>query len=187
MTKKDKILQAAIECFSNYGYEKTTMKDIGKRVGLNKTSLYYHYKDKSALYSASIESIRSIYRVKWSKEKNNYSPGIDIIVAYINHEVGFLEELAISLWSSLEYEEDDSKTIVVSIIAQEYFNNLVELIDNYKECDSQEVAKNIILVVRGLLMVDCPLEMPVSKRSAQYQLVRDQLTVILTLMLKGLD
>ena len=41
--KKDKrqmILEAAGECFDRFGYNKTTLKDIGERVGLNKASIY---------------------------------------------------------------------------------------------------------------------------------------------------
>ena len=41
--KREQILKAAAECLSQYGYEKTTLSDIGKLVGLNKASLYYYY------------------------------------------------------------------------------------------------------------------------------------------------
>ncbi len=54
MTKKDsvkeKIGQAAIQCFSRYGLEKTTLDDIAKSVGLNKASLYYYYKNKEDIF-----------------------------------------------------------------------------------------------------------------------------------------
>ena len=48
--KKESILKAANICFSKYGYEKTTMDDIGKLAGLNKASLYYYYKNKESIY-----------------------------------------------------------------------------------------------------------------------------------------
>lgn len=54
MTKKDsvkeKIGQAAIQCFARYGLEKTTLDDIAKSVGLNKASLYYYYKNKEDIF-----------------------------------------------------------------------------------------------------------------------------------------
>jgi AcrR family transcriptional regulator len=49
--KKKEILKAASDCFARYGYEKTTLDDIGKMVGLNKASLYYYYKNKEAIFS----------------------------------------------------------------------------------------------------------------------------------------
>lgn len=47
---KEKIGQAAMECFERYGLEKTTLEDIAKAVGLNKTSLYYYYKNKEDIF-----------------------------------------------------------------------------------------------------------------------------------------
>jgi len=47
---KERIGQAAMECFERYGLEKTTLDDIAKTVGLNKTSLYYYYKNKEDIF-----------------------------------------------------------------------------------------------------------------------------------------
>lgn len=54
MTKKEltkeKIQQAAFKCVARYGFEKTTLDDIAKEVGLNKASLYYYYKNKEEIF-----------------------------------------------------------------------------------------------------------------------------------------
>ncbi|NML22420.1 TetR/AcrR family transcriptional regulator [Pseudoflavitalea sp. G-6-1-2] len=54
MTKKEalkqKIREAALQCFTKYGLEKTTLDDIAKLIGLNKASLYYYYKNKEDLF-----------------------------------------------------------------------------------------------------------------------------------------
>lgn len=47
---KEKIGRAAMDCFEKYGLEKTTLEDIAKAVGLNKTSLYYYYKSKEDMF-----------------------------------------------------------------------------------------------------------------------------------------
>jgi AcrR family transcriptional regulator len=48
--KRQQILSAASECLARYGYEKTTMDDIARRIGLNKTSLYYYYRNKESIF-----------------------------------------------------------------------------------------------------------------------------------------
>lgn len=48
--KRQQILDAASECLARFGYDKTTMDDIARRVGLNKTSLYYYYRSKEAIF-----------------------------------------------------------------------------------------------------------------------------------------
>lgn len=52
--KRDLILRAGSECFARYGYDKTTLDDIGRRAGLNKASLYYYFKNKEEIYIAVV-------------------------------------------------------------------------------------------------------------------------------------
>lgn len=52
--KRQQILAAASECLARYGYNKTTMDDIARRIGLNKTSLYHYYRSKESIFIAVI-------------------------------------------------------------------------------------------------------------------------------------
>lgn len=53
---KIRIGDAAMQCFARYGLEKTTLDDIAKMIGLNKSSLYYYYKNKEDIFiEAAIE------------------------------------------------------------------------------------------------------------------------------------
>ncbi|MEO6759988.1 MAG: TetR/AcrR family transcriptional regulator [Saprospiraceae bacterium] len=54
--KKEMVLRAAAEVFARFGYDKTTLDDIGKRAGLNKASLYYYYKNKEDIFVAVVLS-----------------------------------------------------------------------------------------------------------------------------------
>lgn len=49
-SKRELILDAAGQCFAQYGYDKTTLADIGKAIHLNKASLYYYFKNKEELF-----------------------------------------------------------------------------------------------------------------------------------------
>lgn len=48
--KRALILRAASECFSRFGYSKTTLDDIGRAVRLNKASLYHYFPSKDELF-----------------------------------------------------------------------------------------------------------------------------------------
>jgi AcrR family transcriptional regulator len=52
--KKEEILKAAKKVFGQYGFDKTTLDDIARVVGIKKNSLYYYYSNKQALFSALI-------------------------------------------------------------------------------------------------------------------------------------
>ncbi|THB64556.1 MAG: TetR/AcrR family transcriptional regulator [Desulfovibrio sp.] len=52
--RRMEILEAARTCLARYGFDKLTMEDVGKEVGLNKASLYYYFKNKETLVSEVI-------------------------------------------------------------------------------------------------------------------------------------
>ena len=43
---REKILRAAQGVFEKIGPEKTTLEDLGRAAGMNKTSLYYYFTNK---------------------------------------------------------------------------------------------------------------------------------------------
>ena len=52
---KEKIIQAAIESFSQTGYDRTKMEDIARRLGLSKGTIYLYFKSKEDLFVAICE------------------------------------------------------------------------------------------------------------------------------------
>lgn len=49
---KEKFMKMAYECFSRYGFKKTTMDDIARAAGKAKSSLYYYFKSKEEIIEA---------------------------------------------------------------------------------------------------------------------------------------
>ncbi len=52
--KREEILRAGSECFARFGFDKTTLDDIGHLAGLNKASLYYYFKNKEEIFIAVV-------------------------------------------------------------------------------------------------------------------------------------
>jgi TetR/AcrR family transcriptional regulator, biofilm operon repressor len=63
---KENIGRAAMQCFTRFGLEKTTLDDIAGAVGLNKASLYYYYKNKEDIFldTAMREGGQYIHRLQ---------------------------------------------------------------------------------------------------------------------------
>ena len=64
--KRKQIISAATQLFAKFGYKKTTLDDIGRKVGLNRASLYYYFKCKEEIYMTIVITqfenlIRSLY------------------------------------------------------------------------------------------------------------------------------
>jgi AcrR family transcriptional regulator len=49
--KRQQIIDAARSCFAQFGYDRTTLDDIGLKMNLNKSSLYYYFKNKEDIYT----------------------------------------------------------------------------------------------------------------------------------------
>jgi AcrR family transcriptional regulator len=58
--KKEQILASARIQFGKFGYQKTTLDDVAKAMGLNKASLYHYYKNKEELFFAVILNIAEV-------------------------------------------------------------------------------------------------------------------------------
>ncbi|MGK0250412.1 MAG: AcrR family transcriptional regulator [Oleispira sp.] len=52
---KGRLLQAAAKLFKEKGYERTTVRDLGKAVGIQSGSLFHHYPNKEAILCAVME------------------------------------------------------------------------------------------------------------------------------------
>ena len=53
-SRRDQILDAAMQCFAAAGFRGTTTREIASRVGITEAALYRHFESKEALYQAII-------------------------------------------------------------------------------------------------------------------------------------
>ena len=75
--RRQVIADAALECFLQYGFAKTSLDDIAKRAGLSRPLLYLLFKNKEevfvatlrSLYMAEIDSARPVLELQLSKKE----------------------------------------------------------------------------------------------------------------------
>lgn len=72
---KIKILEAALDLFSQQGYEATSVGQIADAVGIKKASLYSHFESKQEIFDVLMAMLNSIYdeksifkKVDWDDE-----------------------------------------------------------------------------------------------------------------------
>lgn len=61
---REKILKAALKLFSRHGYEGARMEKIAAEVGINKASIYFHFKGKEEIFDVLFHSIIKKYDAK---------------------------------------------------------------------------------------------------------------------------
>jgi AcrR family transcriptional regulator len=149
--RKREILTAAGTCFAKFGYEKTTLDDIGEMVGLNKVSLYHYFASKEAIfvelitmeadqYGDSLKSkVKSITQCKpkilaWIKEGFKYNEANSILRQF---SIESLKRLTPQLEELKNYSMNKGTEYFSSILKQAQKKNEVV------PCDADKVAHTI--------------------------------------------
>ena len=94
---KEKIREEALNLFAVYGYKAVSIRDICKKVGIKESSLYYHYKNKQALFEAILEKVNEIMQEMENQFTDVFST-IESVEeeAFCQVAVGFLENYYLS-------------------------------------------------------------------------------------------
>ncbi|MCX7771613.1 MAG: TetR/AcrR family transcriptional regulator, partial [Clostridia bacterium] len=145
-------MKAASSCFSRYGYEKTTMDDIGKMVGLNKASLYYYYKNKESIYTEVIFFEADDFITKVFSEVDKVPGCKDKVTTYLIQRYTYikralnLNQLSIDsvqklvpLFSEMYRKITQKEIVSLSAILQHCIEN-GEMIP----CDTRRIAQTIL-------------------------------------------
>jgi AcrR family transcriptional regulator len=87
--KREEILEKAVKVFLKKGYEKATMRDLGKAVGIQAPGLYYYFKSKKdILHEINEESWQKFHEMILDKAKEVSDPE-ERIKLYIRNMVKY--------------------------------------------------------------------------------------------------
>ncbi|TFJ92201.1 TetR/AcrR family transcriptional regulator [Lentibacillus salicampi] len=103
---RDKIIEATIENFAEYGYQGTSMRKIAEKVGIKTASIYYFFANKQELF---IQSIRVILQHHFANMK----------AAYENHESEQISPLFSELFNRIVFHhtqhEEETKGYIMMV------------------------------------------------------------------------
>jgi AcrR family transcriptional regulator len=164
--KRKDIVKAASSCFARYGYEKTTLDDIGKLVGLNKASLYYYYKNKESIYTEVIFSETDIFLTNVFAEVDKVQGCKNKILTYLTERLKYiknalnLKQLSMDSVQKIAplFNEMYSKIIEKEIVLLSGVLECCIQNEEMTSCETGRIAKSIILVAEVIRSkIDCHL------------------------------
>ncbi len=153
--KKREILDAAAACFTRFGYEKTTMDDVGGMVGMNKVSLYYYFENKEALFKEMILRESREYTDRMQARTGGITNARGMILAWIDAGLRYSQDSGILHQLSMETLKRLSP--LMAEIKEAWFADGVSFVASrvktgisrgeLKKCDTARVAESIVKIV----------------------------------------
>jgi len=114
--RKNDILMAAGKCFARFGYDKTTLDNIGEMVGMNKASLYYYFKSKEALFYELI-----------TREADEFN---EMLKKKIEPVTGYKEKIIAWIREGFKYNQNGS---ILHQLSMETLQKLTPMLDGLKD------------------------------------------------------
>ena len=67
---KTRLLESALEMFSQNGYAGTNIRELAASLGLGKSSLYRHFESKDEIWNAMLDDMETYYEEQFGSENN---------------------------------------------------------------------------------------------------------------------
>lgn len=192
--KKNEILQAASKVFAHYGYDKATLDDIGKIIGLNKTSLYYYYKNKESIFIDVIKSETNEFLSGVMDKIKNIEGCKNKILKYLS-ELFKYSEKTINL-NKLSIEKIQSIRPIFNELCEDILKQQINCITNIleqglkngeiKACDSKKVASCIVTVSQAIKNKDSSYKDYNLTADIDFSMAENEVIYIVSLMIDGI-
>ena len=127
-TQEREILNAASTLFQKYGIRKTTMEDIAGGASMGKSSLYYYFKSKEAVYEAVLREqfVEFKYLIKSGLE--GYESSQELITAFIKLVYSRIFDFP-ALIDALLHSEEGKASIISRAVSTEFEQWQLDMIE----------------------------------------------------------
>lgn len=157
-TKKELILKTASELLAKNGFAKTTLEDIANALGMKKSSLYYYYSNKDALFDDVMELEEKSFCSVLKNTLDKPGTAMDKIIKYEKAKFEYIKE-------KLKLHEVTTNIIIelkskmfehIKSIQKEETEILKQILDDsvkkneIKRCDTKMVAELILTLSEAL-------------------------------------
>jgi AcrR family transcriptional regulator len=144
--KREQIFSAAHKCFMQYGYAKTTFKDIAKMAGISRPLLYSYFGNKNELFITLTKELHDRFVAKSEEILNTSLPDKEKLSKII--DVWIVDPYRI-LKSTAYSNEILDGLVQISKQSEKRFREL--FIKSIAPLVGDDIAQIIVLAMRGLM------------------------------------
>lgn len=130
MTTKDKILDEALNLFSNRGYDSVSVNEIALAVGIKAPSLYKHFKGKKEIFNAILDKMKGRYKSRAAELNMNGSDAMANVSMFKDISEEQLWTMVSNLFEYFLHDEYVSRFRKMLTLEQYKNKELAELFSN---------------------------------------------------------
>jgi AcrR family transcriptional regulator len=193
--KRQHILTEAAKCFSHFGFEKTTLDDIGKAARLNKATLYYYFKNKEEIFMTVVLQESAKFAHDLQSKTTALQNFEEKILTYLIERLRYyknvvnLHQLSIVLLQQIQPIFDE----LYHKVEQEeiaYFKEILSTAQQQRQISSQYDALSIaesLIIVANVLKHEAILQSKAQfAHQIDYSPIEEKTTFVIQLILNGL-
>ena len=118
------IIEAAARLFSDYGYDRVSMRRVAEEAGVSKANIYHHFDSKQALYlaimSASAERLSALVE-NLAEGKGEFDDRLRVFArAHLDHLFNNAATLRLVLREAFSGDEEKSRVLVEQVVGDIY-------------------------------------------------------------------
>ena len=192
--KKEQILEAAKGLFNRFGYSKTSVDDISQAVGMQKSSLYYYFKNKEDLFMASFKSEWENQFNIFQAEANKQSDPGKKILSYIKETLDYYEKVVIEHKIPVK-ALIETRNMYRSFVSQVNHGGIQFYVDCikegqaaglFKECEVEKVAHAMSLIKFSIQYDQLSIFIHTYPTEQDWVAIREQILFATELILNGI-
>jgi len=157
--RKEDIFTAAVKCFNQNGYYKTSMDMIAESAKMTKRGLYYHFKSKDELFIELFHYMNKKYYAQIPSYASEVSDPEKRMLMFLEIANTVLKENTDFLKFSHEFMSIGIRKPAIREVMTSYYGEQVEkvksIVDNgiqsgqFTPVDSEKMARAIVLITIG--------------------------------------
>lgn len=161
--RRTQILQAALTCFVQAGYHKTSVDDIASHAGLSKGSIYTHFESKQALFLAllnrmiHVTGLPSILGAEDTTDQEKFVAALEGVISYVQTS-DFQDYAALLMVAWREAQSDSEVRQTVAGLYTRMRSGFSQIIqqsidsEQIEPIDAQSFASILIAIFDGLMV-----------------------------------
>ena len=144
--KREQIFGAAHKCFMQYGYAKTTLKDIAKIAGISRPLLYSYFSNKNELFITMTKEVHDRFVAKSGEILNSSLPDTEKLLKIV--DVWIIDSYR-NLKNNLYGNDVLDGLVNIAEQSEKRFRRL--FIKSIEPLVGAEIAEIIVFSIKGLM------------------------------------